>query len=164
MNRAALHRVLKKRFNTNELIQLCFDLGIEDEDLSSGRTALARDLIKHCERTHQIDQLVEKCKEHRPEFDDWDSYLEPYSLTLEQIQVSRRLLIRNCIISMLINAFLTVFWFLFYRMAVFMNMYIDFDNGLLPTATAIGTAIPLLTYFVIDIKTTIARFQSLAKQ
>ncbi len=66
-SRAQLRRVLDEYFNETELRNLCFDMGIDYEGLSSGGKAdKARELIAHCERHGQTDELERKCRELRP--------------------------------------------------------------------------------------------------
>jgi tetratricopeptide (TPR) repeat protein len=66
-SRAQLRRVLDEYFNETELRNLCFDMGIDYEGLSSGGKAdKARELIAHCERRGQVDELERRCRELRP--------------------------------------------------------------------------------------------------
>ena len=66
-SRAQLRRVLDEYFNETELRNLCFDMGIDYEGLSSGgKTDKARELIAHCERHVRVDELERRCRELRP--------------------------------------------------------------------------------------------------
>ncbi len=51
---------------SRELRTLCFDLGIEHENLPEAKNGMARGLVEHCERTGRVPELVEKCKGLRP--------------------------------------------------------------------------------------------------
>jgi len=70
-------------FNDDEIRSLCFDLGIEYENLvGETREAKARELVTYCERTSQVSQLVNRCRELRPSV-DWrvpEHLPEPESL------------------------------------------------------------------------------------
>jgi len=66
-SRAQLRRVLDEYFNETELRNLCFDIGIDYEGLSSGGKAdKARELIAHCERHVRVDELERRCRKLRP--------------------------------------------------------------------------------------------------
>lgn len=69
--RARLRQNLTERFNRGELRTLCFDLGIEYENLPEMKDGMARELVARCERTGSISALVAKCKELRPDV-SWD--------------------------------------------------------------------------------------------
>ena len=54
-----LRHVLDTRFSAQELRTLCFDLGIEYEDLpGEGRASRARELVAFFERRERIPELV----------------------------------------------------------------------------------------------------------
>jgi len=65
-HRAMLRQNLVDHFNREELRTLCFDLGIEHEDLPDTKDGLARELVVHCQRSGIITDLVGKCRERRP--------------------------------------------------------------------------------------------------
>lgn len=67
-NRRRLHMVLKTRFSDEELLGLCFDLGVDYENLA-GTTKAARvmALIGYFERMHQEEELLRAVKELRPD-------------------------------------------------------------------------------------------------
>lgn len=69
--RAELRQNLTGRFNRDELRTLCFDLGIEHENLPETKDGMARELVAYCERTGSISRLVAKCGELRPN-DAWE--------------------------------------------------------------------------------------------
>jgi len=57
--RRQLREMLSTRFNEGELRTLCFDLGIDYDDLSSGgKTDKARELVAYFERRSDIASLV----------------------------------------------------------------------------------------------------------
>lgn len=63
-----LRRVLVARFDKSELCTLCFEMGIEAENLpGETREALARELVAHCVRHRQIPKLVEVGQRLRPD-------------------------------------------------------------------------------------------------
>jgi len=71
-----LRRVLADRFNESELRTLCFDLGIESENLPGDtREALARELVAYCVRHGQIPKLVEVGRQLRPDI-SWEDVHE----------------------------------------------------------------------------------------
>lgn len=63
---AALREALTDRINDDELRSLCFDLGVDYDNLS-GTTLAARAtaLIAHCERHNMLEQLTEYIKRTR---------------------------------------------------------------------------------------------------
>ena len=65
-HRAVLRQNLVDHFNREELRTLCFDLGIEHENLPDAKESLARELVAHCERTGKIRELVAQCRKLRP--------------------------------------------------------------------------------------------------
>lgn len=64
---AQLRQNLVESFNKDELRTLCFDLGIEHEDLPETKNGMARELVAYCKRTGHVPELVRKCKESRSE-------------------------------------------------------------------------------------------------
>ncbi len=66
-DRAALRAKLAEHFNVDELRLLCFELGIQDENLSDKLDIMALELVRHCERYVMTDQLVAACRRIRPE-------------------------------------------------------------------------------------------------
>lgn len=55
-------------FSKDELRILCFDIGIDFEEFAeSGKSALAMQLILHCERNGLIAILLDKCRAMRPD-------------------------------------------------------------------------------------------------
>ncbi len=81
-SRAQLRRVLDEYFNETELRNLCFDMGIDYEGLSSGGKAdKARELIAHCDRHGRVDELERRCRELRPNV-PWTDRPQPSAITL----------------------------------------------------------------------------------
>jgi hypothetical protein len=80
----ALTRIINYCFNTNELRDLCLDLGLDYEDLpGEGKSAKVRELVFYFSRpTRNIERLVETCIHLRPNA-PWDApqitAYEPYS-------------------------------------------------------------------------------------
>jgi hypothetical protein len=66
LERPVLRQILVKYFNDQELKNLCFDLGIDYENLSSPKEGFARELILCCERRGFIPELVKGCYLQRP--------------------------------------------------------------------------------------------------
>ncbi len=67
-SRASLRQNLERHFSLSTLQTLCFDMGIEFENLpGETRSDKVRALIELCERTEQIDELLEHCRAQRPE-------------------------------------------------------------------------------------------------
>ena len=65
-------RILTQRFNEVELRTLCFDLGIDYEDLPSvGKAGKARELVGFLHRHERIAELLKVGKKIRPEI-SWD--------------------------------------------------------------------------------------------
>lgn len=61
-----LHRKLTETFNEDELKTLCFDLGIDYENVSGdNKAAKARELVDDCKRKGRILELIEKITEQR---------------------------------------------------------------------------------------------------
>ena len=67
-DRVHLRRVLAEAFSLVDLRVLCFDLGIDYEDLPADtRDGIALELIRTCERTNRLSELMQVCRELRPE-------------------------------------------------------------------------------------------------
>jgi len=64
---AKLRKNLVKYFSDSELRDLCFDLGVNYDDLPGlGKGDKARELIAYLERRGRIFELVEACRQRRP--------------------------------------------------------------------------------------------------
>lgn len=63
---AEFRQNLARCFSREELRTLCFDLGIEHENLPDAKDSMARELVAHCERHQRILELTRKCRELRP--------------------------------------------------------------------------------------------------
>lgn len=67
MDSVRLRQVLTEYFSEEELKTLCFDLGIDYDDLSGeGKTAKARELVSRLERRGEVGNLVAACYHRRP--------------------------------------------------------------------------------------------------
>lgn len=63
-----LFQVIKDRFNFEETRTLCFQMGVEYDDLpGDGRSAKARELVSLMKRTNQLDQLWKTIQAIRPD-------------------------------------------------------------------------------------------------
>lgn len=63
---ALLHQ-LESVFNDEELKTVCFELGIEYDDLpAASRSGKMRELITYCQRYGRLNDLVESLRQHRP--------------------------------------------------------------------------------------------------
>jgi hypothetical protein len=70
---APLRDEMARRFTKEELRTLCFDLGVDYDDLPSAvKTGQAQDLILHLERAGRLDELLARCRELRPNV-KWDN-------------------------------------------------------------------------------------------
>lgn len=68
MDVAELRRKLVNHFSASELRDLCFDLGIDYENLPrTGKLELAREMVAYLERRRRIPDLLEKISRLRPE-------------------------------------------------------------------------------------------------
>ncbi|MCL4265031.1 MAG: hypothetical protein KJ069_17575 [Anaerolineae bacterium] len=68
-----LRDTLNDYFNTDELIELCFTLGIDYENLGGdSKTEKILELIKYCERHGHTDDLINTIQRARPNI-DWDT-------------------------------------------------------------------------------------------
>lgn len=75
MNRGKLRQLLDDHFNENELRDLCFDLGIDYENLPPGaKKDKARELILAVEKAARFPELFNWVKSHRPAA-AWDEVL-----------------------------------------------------------------------------------------
>ncbi|MCA9917615.1 MAG: non-canonical purine NTP pyrophosphatase [Anaerolineales bacterium] len=66
-NRIRLRELMVRYFNKSELEALCFDLGIDKDDLPNAtKPELAQEIILYCERHGKLDKLLDICQEQRP--------------------------------------------------------------------------------------------------
>jgi formylglycine-generating enzyme required for sulfatase activity len=66
IDRAELRRKLAERFNKDELRTLCFDLGVEYENLPETKDGMARELVAQCERRGRLAELLATYERLRP--------------------------------------------------------------------------------------------------
>ncbi|MGD9099713.1 MAG: hypothetical protein PVF45_04480 [Anaerolineae bacterium] len=65
--RTQLRQSLTTHFDVEELRTLCYDLGVDYDDLrGEGRTNKARDLVTYMERRGRLSELIETCSRRRP--------------------------------------------------------------------------------------------------
>ena len=71
--RGILAQILEARFNVDELGAICFDLGIEKENLQRpSLSVFSRSLIEHCCKHEMLGRLESYLKENRKKA-DWDA-------------------------------------------------------------------------------------------
>lgn len=64
---ANLWQQLNNAFNLDELNHLCYELGIDSENLGGDtKLARARELVLYVSRRGDLDKLIAKCEEQRP--------------------------------------------------------------------------------------------------
>ena len=67
LGRRSFRLKLVDHFTSDELRDLCFDMGIDDEGLPGAtKSDLARELIKYCERRGLVNRLRELCRHQFP--------------------------------------------------------------------------------------------------
>lgn len=70
-----LRLAMSLRFNLEEVRTLCYDAGVDYDDLEGGtKSAKVRELILHAARHDKLDQLLETLGRTRPEV-DWNQYV-----------------------------------------------------------------------------------------
>ncbi len=63
-----LRELLASRFNTGEMKTLCFDMGVDYENLpGEGKADKARELVSYCDRHKCLDKLVQAGQRLRPD-------------------------------------------------------------------------------------------------
>jgi len=73
-----LRKILEERFNEGELNTLCFDLGVDYDNLSGQRQAdKARELVSYLERRNRIPELVKVGERVRPDISWVDASKAP---------------------------------------------------------------------------------------
>jgi hypothetical protein len=67
MDLPQLRDFITRNFNDSELRDLCFDLGIEYENLGGdNKSAKARELVAYCQRHTRLAELEATCRRLRP--------------------------------------------------------------------------------------------------
>jgi formylglycine-generating enzyme required for sulfatase activity len=66
MDRTKLRQNLTRYFSKDELLTLCFDLGIDYENFPETKRGIARELVAHLDRCGSLSKLREICKQWRP--------------------------------------------------------------------------------------------------
>jgi non-canonical purine NTP pyrophosphatase (RdgB/HAM1 family) len=67
-NRIRLRELITRYFNKVELETLCFDLGIDKEDVQGNtKVELAQEVILYCERRSLTQTLLDLCRQQRPQ-------------------------------------------------------------------------------------------------
>jgi hypothetical protein len=70
MDRSARNRIrnnMTEYFNIAELQTICYDMDIDHENFPSAKSGLARELLQYCERRGRLPELIEICREERPD-------------------------------------------------------------------------------------------------
>jgi hypothetical protein len=66
--RVNLRQNVIEYFDESDLRDICFDMDIDYENLlGQSKRDKARELVAYCERSHRISELVQKCRELRPQ-------------------------------------------------------------------------------------------------
>jgi hypothetical protein len=71
VDRGKLRKTLVDHFSKEELVTLCFDLGIEHENLPETKASLSIGLVEHCEHHGMIPELLDMCRQSRSDV-AWD--------------------------------------------------------------------------------------------
>ncbi|MBK9711493.1 MAG: hypothetical protein IPO81_09230 [Kouleothrix sp.] len=67
VDRVKLRQIITDFFSDDELRELCFDLGIDYENLpGAGKAAKARELVAYAQRRGRMQDLVTTCQQLRP--------------------------------------------------------------------------------------------------
>jgi hypothetical protein len=75
-----LRQILSTRLSEEELRTLCFDLGVDYENLGGeSKAAHARELVSYFERRERLEDLINGCRNSLPEL-PWESLLEGENL------------------------------------------------------------------------------------
>lgn len=86
----ALRRAIGDRFDVAEIERLCYDLGIDHENLKGGtKYRLIDSLFAHCYRRGKVAELIAQCIRERPRF-LWDFPMLPPTNNLSGDHRSRR--------------------------------------------------------------------------
>jgi hypothetical protein len=86
-----LRQLLTDHFDAEELCTLCFDLGVDYDNLrGEGKTNKVRELVAYLERRGRIPELVATCHHQRPKV-SWFGWPEAIPSTLPAVAYSRSL-------------------------------------------------------------------------
>jgi formylglycine-generating enzyme required for sulfatase activity len=66
VDRIRLRQNLTRYFGKEELCTLCFDLGVDYENFPEAKGGIVRELITYLERCGRISELLQACKQRRP--------------------------------------------------------------------------------------------------
>lgn len=70
VERQKLRQAMMRHFNVSELRTICFDMDVDDEDLEqTEKTTFVIEMIKLCERTNRLPDLIRECNKMRPDID-----------------------------------------------------------------------------------------------
>ncbi len=68
-DKVRIRKNLVDAFNLSELKTLCMDLDVDYENFPNTKPGMARELILYCERRRMMNELIELCRQERPDFD-----------------------------------------------------------------------------------------------
>jgi hypothetical protein len=66
MNQADFRQKIESAFNKGQLKTLCFDMGIDYENLPETKEGMVRELLQYCVRQNRVNELLQICREKRP--------------------------------------------------------------------------------------------------
>lgn len=83
--RLQLRQNIQTYFNKDEIETICFDLGIDYDNLSGDtKESLVREMLLHTARKQQLDVLLEICRQRRPQV-NWPEILPTEKILLEEM-------------------------------------------------------------------------------
>ena len=76
-----VRQLLARHFNLTEIKTLCFDLGVDFDELEGGtqKTVKIRELILYLKRQNRLDQLQPVLESHRPQV-EWPEITSPVEM------------------------------------------------------------------------------------
>lgn len=84
MNRKALRKAIANHFKLDQIQTLCFDLGIDFEELEGkAKTGKVREIIKEMENAGRLHELIDYLKSERPNVNWADLFSSPVSASLK---------------------------------------------------------------------------------
>jgi len=108
MSEKTFYQLLKTHFNKSELRELCFELGIDYEDLLGQRKRdLVRELILYCQRRGQLPRLLQVCGQKRPNV-DWPDEVKAIELGIPPVPWWQRPILVVPIIVVFLLAAITI--------------------------------------------------------
>jgi len=100
---ATLHKNISQTFNLDELEQLCFDLGVDHENVpGDNKSAQIRNLLLSLARRKRLQMLVDRLRSHRPHV-DWQDVPTDFELPAEMINENIRQVVQHNDYSQTVN-------------------------------------------------------------